>query len=92
MGSEKNLHKITLSPGDRFRRQAGPYDLDTGRPRYAVEVIAPDEQARRQVEDNSQIMSAPGRHFYVWDITNGSRWPVFLTLTVDGVPVDQGNN
>lgn len=60
MGGEKNDYKITLFPGARFRRQAGPYDLDTGRPRYAVEVSTPDEQVRRQVEDNSQIMGAPG--------------------------------
>lgn len=91
MSSEKNEHKITLSPGSQFRRQAGPYDLDTGRPRYAVEVSAPDEQARLQVEDNSQIMGVPGMHFYVWDIKNGSSRPVFLTLTVDGVPFDQDN-
>jgi len=92
MGRNKNEHTITLSPGARFRRQAGPYDLDSGLPRYVVEVSTPDEQARCQVEDNSQIMGAPGRHFYVWDITNGSIWPVLLTLTVDGVPVDQDNN
>lgn len=92
MNNEKNEHKITLSPGSRFRRQAGPYDLDSGQPRYAVEVSAPDEHARRQVEDNSQIMGGPGRHFYVWDIKNGSSWPVLLTLTVDGVPADQYSN
>jgi hypothetical protein len=62
--------------------------MDTSQPRYAFEVSAPDEQARRQVEDNSQIMGVAGRHFYMWDIKNGSSWPVFLTLTVDGVPVD----
>lgn len=91
MSSNKNEHKITLAPGSRFRRQAGPYNLDTGRPRYAVLVSAPDEQAQRQVEDNSQIMGSPGSHFYVWDIKNDSTWPVFLTLTVDGVPVGEDN-
>ena len=45
MSSDKNEHKTTLPPSTRFRRQAGPCDLDTGRPRYAVQVIAPDEQA-----------------------------------------------
>ncbi|WMJ00162.1 hypothetical protein RBU55_01000 [Pseudomonas chlororaphis subsp. aurantiaca] len=92
MSSDENEHKITLPPGARFRRQAGSYDLDTGRPRYDVQVSAPDEQARCQVEDNSQIMGAPGRHFYVWDIKNGSTWPVVLTLIVDGVPVGQDIN
>ena len=92
MSSDKNEHKITLPPGSRFRRQAGPYDLDTGRPRYAFQVIAPEEQARRQVEDNSQIMGTPGKHFYVWDIKNGSTWPVFLTLAVDGVRVGKDND
>lgn len=92
MSSEKKEHKIILAPGSRYRRQAGPYNLDSGRPRYAFEVSAPDEQARRQVEDNSLIMGVPGSHFYVWDIKNGSSWPVFLTLTVDGVAVDQDNN
>lgn len=92
MSSGKNEHKITLSPGARFRRQAGPYDLETRRPQYAVQVCAADEQSRRQVEDNSQIMGAPGRHFYVWDIKNGSTWPVSLILTVDGMPVGQDND
>ncbi len=87
MNKDKNDHKITLSPGSRFRRQAGPYDQETGRPRYAVQVSARDDQARLQVEDNSQVMGNPGRHFYVWDIKNGSTWPVLLTLTVDGVTV-----
>ncbi|SEE90570.1 hypothetical protein SAMN05216510_4467 [Pseudomonas coleopterorum] len=87
MNSDKNDNQITLLPGSRFRRQAGPYNLDTGRPRYAFQVSARDEQARLQVEDNSQIMGAPGGYFYVWDITNGSTWPVFLTLTVDGMMV-----
>lgn len=89
MSNDNGEHKITLLPGSRFRRQAGPYDRDTRRPRYAVQVIARDEQARRQVEDNSQIMGVPGRHFYVWDIKNGSTSLVFLTLTVDGVAVGQ---
>ena len=84
MSSEKNEQTITLSPGARFRRQAGQYDLDAGCPRYSVQVSAPDEQARRQVEDHSQIMGASGSHFYVWDIKNGSTRPVFLTLTVEG--------
>lgn len=92
MSSDKNENKITLHPGSRFRQQAGPYDLDTGRPRYAVQVLAPDEQARRQVEDNSLIMGTPGKHFYVWDIKNGSTWPVFLTLTVDGVAIGKVND
>lgn len=83
MSSDKKEYKITLSPGSRFRRHAGPYDLDAGQPRYAVQVSAPDDQARRQVEDNSQIMGDLGTYFYVWDIKNGSIWPVFLTLTVD---------
>ncbi|MEE5177157.1 hypothetical protein V2K54_25940 [Pseudomonas alliivorans] len=89
MSIEKKERKITLSPGSRFRLQAGPYDPDTGQPRYAVEVSAPDEHSRRQVEDNSHIMGVPGSHFYVWDVTNGSSWPVFLTLTVDGVSSPQ---
>ncbi len=44
------------------------------------------------LEDNSQIMGTPGKHFYVWDIKNGSTWPVFLTLTVDGVTVGKDND
>lgn len=85
-------HRITLDPGARFRRQAGPYNLETRSPQYGVQVCARDEQARRQVEDSSQIMGVPGGHFYVWDIKNGSSWPVFLTLTVDGVPADQDDS
>lgn len=92
MSSGTTDHKITLDPGARFRRHAGPYDLETRRPHYAVQVHALDEQARRQIEDNSQIMGVPGRHFYVWDIKNGSSWPVSLTLTVDGVPVGPDEN
>lgn len=92
MSSDKNEQEIILAPGSRFRKQAGPYDLDTARPHYDVQINARDEQARRQVEDNSQIMGAPGRHFYVWDIKNGSTWPVFLTLTVDGVTVGRDND
>lgn len=92
MSTDNTEHKITLAPGARFRRQAGPYDLETGQPRYAVQVSGPDEHALAQVEDKSQIMGGPGAHFYVWDIQNGSAWPVFLTLTVDGVPVIQDGN
>ena len=87
MSSKETQHKITLPPGGRLRRQAGPYDQATGSPRYSFQVLAPDDQAKRQVVDNSEVMGAPGRHFYVWDIKNNSTWPVFLTLTVDGVPV-----
>lgn len=87
MANDDNEHKICLPPGARFRRQAGPYDLESQSPRYSFQVSAPDEQAKRQVVDNSEVMGAPGRHFYVWDIKNNSTWPVFLTLTVDGVPV-----
>ncbi|MDH1657061.1 hypothetical protein N5E96_20455 [Pseudomonas mosselii] len=84
MGNIINQHTIRLDPGARFRLQAGPYDLDTGRPHYAVKVNAPDDQTRHRVEDNSHIMGSPGQHFYVWDIKNASTFPVFLTLTVDG--------
>lgn len=92
MSSEESERQIILPPGGRFRRQAGPYHLDTGQPRYAFHVCGPDEQACRLVEDHSQIMGVPGNNFYVWDIKNLSTWPVFLTLSVDEVPVDLANH
>ncbi|WP_421556764.1 hypothetical protein [Pseudomonas kitaguniensis] len=90
MANDTNEHTIILLPGGRFRLNAGPYDLETSRPRYAVQVRARDEHEQSKVEDNSLIMGPAGRHFYVWDVKNGSTWPVFLTLTVDGVPVAAG--
>lgn len=90
--SSGTIDEITLDPGARFRRQAGPYNLESRRPHYAAQICARNEQARRQVEDNSQIMGVPERDFYVWDIKNGSSWPVLLTLTVDGVTADQDDS
>ena len=36
-----------VEPGRGFRRQAGPYDSDTCRPHYDVQVIVPDAEALR---------------------------------------------
>ncbi|QHD04231.1 hypothetical protein [Pseudomonas sp. R76] len=79
---------VTIDAGAKFRLQAGPYDLHTNTPKYGFEVSAADEASRYRVIDNSQIMGVPGRHFWVWDITNESSMPVFVTLTKDGVPFD----
>jgi hypothetical protein len=62
--------------------------LTTNSPRYSFEVIVADEDARSRVIDDSQIMGAAGRRFFVWDIANDSHTPVFLTLTKDGEPFD----
>lgn len=80
--------KKRIDPGKKYRRQAGPYDLTTNSPRYSFEVIAADEDASSHVIDNSQIMGVVGRHFFVWDITNHSHAPVFITLTKDGESFD----
>ncbi len=80
---------ITLPPGGRFRRHAGPYEPDTSLPRYSVEISGPDDHACSLVEDNCQVMGTPGNHFYVWDFKNCSAWPIFLTLIINGVPIEQ---
>ncbi|MCF7532179.1 hypothetical protein [Pseudomonas petrae] len=79
--------KKRIDPGKKYRRQAGPYDVTTHSPRYSFEVIAADDVHSRVI-DNSQIMGVAGRHFFVWDITNDSHVPVFITLTKDGEPFD----
>ncbi|MNQ72508.1 hypothetical protein D3C85_872160 [compost metagenome] len=79
--------KIEIAPGGRFRRQAGPYDLNTRLPRYNFEVVAADADALRRVVNDSQIMGSADNHFWVWDIKNNSTTPVFITLTKDGDPV-----
>ncbi|RYF68554.1 MAG: hypothetical protein EOO39_19225 [Cytophagaceae bacterium] len=53
-------------------------------PRYSFEFTAADEDTRPRVIDNSQAMGVPRRHFFVWDTTNDSHKPVYITLTRDG--------
>lgn len=83
-----NTSKIKIEARAKFRRHAGPYDLAARSPRYGFEVLAADEAASHRVMDNSHSMGAPGRYFWVWDITNESSMPVFITLTRDGLPFD----
>ncbi|WP_145980407.1 hypothetical protein [Pseudomonas lurida] len=83
--------KKRIDPGKKYRRQAGPYDVNANSPCYSFEVVAADEDARSHVIDNSEIMGVADRNFFVWDITNNSHAPIFITLTKNGEPFDSAS-
>lgn len=80
-------YTFELSPGRKSRYNAGPYDQDTGLPRYTIDVLAPDDVAKSKIEISQFLMGPEGSRLWVWDIVNKSTWPVFVIIKKDGVLV-----
>ena len=79
-------YTFQLSPKGKTRYNAGPYDPETQLPRYQLEVSAP-QHVKHQVELKQFLMGSEGNRIWVWDVENKSTWPVFVTITKDGVLV-----
>ncbi|EGR1985722.1 TPA: hypothetical protein GRI96_24895 [Vibrio parahaemolyticus] len=76
-----------LGPKSKTRYNAGEYDPETFSPKYEIKVAARDDIARSQVEINQILMGNKGSRIWVWDITNNSTWPIFISIMKDGVLV-----
>lgn len=77
---------IKIQPGAKYRLNAGPYDVATRSPKYSFDVVTAIKGMQHQVIDKSHLMGPEGEHFWVYDITNESSMPVFITLTKNGTP------
>ncbi|MDA3140167.1 hypothetical protein [Vibrio metschnikovii] len=81
------MDKFTLqvAPKSQARYNAGSYDPILYMPKYDVEMFTPYQDVQGQVDINRVVMGSKGAHFLVLEIKNNSTWPVFLSVTKDGV-------
>ncbi len=86
MSDEKD-YTFCLMPGTKIRHNAGPFDTETRKPRYEIEINIP-KHARDQVEIEQFLMGNPENRMWVWDIKNKSTWPAFITIKKDGEKID----
>ncbi|MCX5888200.1 MAG: hypothetical protein NTY36_01950 [Deltaproteobacteria bacterium] len=86
MSDEKD-YTFSLSPGNKTRYMAGPFDAETRKPHYEIFVSIP-AHVRNQVEIEQVFMGTPENRLWVWDIRNKSSWPAFITIKKDGEKVE----
>lgn len=82
-------HTFELAPKGKTRYNAGAYDPKTRSPKYELEVLARDDVAYSQVEIEQFLMGKEGSNLWVWDIKNNSTWPIFVSITKDGVLIER---
>ncbi|MDP3181274.1 MAG: hypothetical protein Q8M54_00470 [Desulfobaccales bacterium] len=84
--SEEKDYTFCLSPGNKTRYPAGPFDIETRKPHYEID-ISP-KHVRNQVEIKQFFMGTPGNCLWVWDIKNASDYLVFIIIKKDGELVE----
>jgi hypothetical protein len=79
-------YSFVLAAGVKARYVAGPYNIQTGLPRYALEISAPPN-VRDLVEVNQILCGSQDDCRLGWEIHNKSSWIVFVAVTRDGALV-----
>ena len=81
--TEEKDYTFCLSPGNKTRYAAGPFDINTRKPRYEIEINIPSH-VRNQVEVKQFLMGSENNYQWVWNIENKSTWPAFIIIKKDG--------
>jgi len=82
MSVHKN-YSYYIEPGNRMRQVAGPYDVETKKPHYTIQVECPSH-VRNQVKQNTFLIGNPDNCSWAWEVLNNSSWPVFVTVKKEG--------
>lgn len=72
-----------VSPREKSRYNAGPYDAKTQSPRYTLEISIP-EHVKHLVVIQQFLMGGENNRIWVWDIESKSSWPAFIIVRRDG--------
>ena len=81
----KKNYTFVLSPGQKkCRYNAGFYDPVSSMPKHEISVLNAMPELEAQVEINQFLMGNEGDRFWVWELTNNSTWPAFITIKKDG--------
>ncbi len=79
-------YSLCLMPGKQIRQVAGPFDIQTHKPVYDIEVKVPSH-VRKQIKISQILFGTPGNCQWAWDIINNSTEPVFLIIKEDGMKI-----
>ncbi len=87
MGGENEKDcSLCLMPGKKIRQIAGPFDIQTHKPIYDIEVNVPSH-VRQQIEISQILYGKPGNCQWAWDIKNNSTCPAFVIIKKDGIRI-----
>lgn len=82
MSDEKD-YTLGLGPKSKTRHSPGPFDIETRKPHYEIEISAP-KHVKHQIEVRDFLMGNPGSYQWVYEINNKSSWPAFIIIKKDG--------
>lgn len=91
--SDKRDYTFCLMPGEKTRWIAGPFDAETRKPHYEIDISIPPH-VREQVEVNQFLSGTPENCQWAWEFKNNSAWPAFVIIKKDGeiVLVQESSN